>query len=192
MLHSLKISNDEMRDYVKKRFHIPTGCLELDRLLEGGIQSFKVTEIYGASGSGKTQLSIELMLNTLFSNTNGSVIYISTKNCLTPENIKTKINRFVDVRNKAVSSLKDRVTIHQYLQRICFKRAYTLCDMIFAIHHARECVDQFFHQPHPIKLIIVDSFTYFLRDQTYLERRRIAYELVRILENTATKFVSQL
>jgi DNA repair protein RadA len=35
---------------------ISTGCIELDNLLRGGIETKSVTQFYGDSGSGKTQI----------------------------------------------------------------------------------------------------------------------------------------
>lgn len=48
---------------------IKTGCIPLDQLLNGGIETSAITQIYGESGSGKTnlclQISIELIKNCL-------------------------------------------------------------------------------------------------------------------------------
>ena len=37
----------------RKLFRIPTGCPELDNILQGGIESASVTEVFGASGTGR-------------------------------------------------------------------------------------------------------------------------------------------
>lgn len=170
-------------------FHIPTGCLELDKLLNGGIASQSVTEVFGASGCGKTQFSIELMLNTLFSEINGNVIYISTKECLTPESIKGKIERLVTLTNK--TNVDKDVLVQKYLRRILYKRVVNLYDLIFAVYHASETVDRSYYRT-PFKLVIVDSLTYFFRNQHVFERERISDELMTILEYLATKFVSKI
>lgn len=41
---------------------LSTGCLQVDRLLRGGVPSRGITELAGQSGSGKTQLCLQLAL----------------------------------------------------------------------------------------------------------------------------------
>lgn len=42
---------------------VPTGCKVIDDLLKGGFQRGTLTEIYGESGCGKTQLALQIALN---------------------------------------------------------------------------------------------------------------------------------
>lgn len=151
----------------------------------------------GASGSGKTQLAIELMVNALVGDINGNVIYVSTKNCLTPENFNSKLIRYVNAFNYEEetkgghSSKKELCTVQDMLKKVRFKRVFSLNELIFIVYHIREIVDKA-SLHNPIKLVIIDSFTHFLRDQVPLERLRISYELAGVLEDTAVKFVSRL
>jgi RecA/RadA recombinase len=41
---------------------LTTGCLKLDKILKGGIPCRGITQIYGAAGTGKTQLALQLCL----------------------------------------------------------------------------------------------------------------------------------
>ena len=41
---------------------LSTGCDHIDQFLKGGFVPGKLYEIYGESGSGKTQFSIQLLL----------------------------------------------------------------------------------------------------------------------------------
>lgn len=63
--------------------HITTGCCQLDQFLGGGIPICGITEISGESGSGKTQLTLQLALNAqLPTNIGGlskGVAYICTE-----------------------------------------------------------------------------------------------------------------
>ncbi|XP_013135675.1 PREDICTED: DNA repair protein XRCC3-like [Papilio polytes] len=43
---------------------IPTGCKNIDSLLHGGFAAGTITELYGESGSGKTQIGITTALNS--------------------------------------------------------------------------------------------------------------------------------
>ncbi|CAK1550495.1 unnamed protein product [Leptosia nina] len=40
--------------------HINTGCVSVDKLLNGGLRVGTLTEVYGESGSGKTQLALQI------------------------------------------------------------------------------------------------------------------------------------
>ena len=41
---------------------LTTGCPKFDALLRGGISARGITQIYGAAGTGKTQLALQLSL----------------------------------------------------------------------------------------------------------------------------------
>jgi DNA repair protein RadA len=186
MLSGLKLST--VWETQKPHQYVPTGSERLDTILGGGIRTEALTEVFGGSGSGKTQFCIDLMLNTIFSPVSGNVIYVSTKNCLTPENINKKIGRYIDGFNENESESKNIPTVEDVLKRIKHKRVFKLNELIFIVYHIREIVERAYCY-NPIKLVIIDSFTHFMRNQPPLQRLRISYELAGVLENTAVKFV---
>lgn len=171
-------------------FYIPTGSEQLDRILEGGIRSNAITEIYGASGSGKTQFCIEAMTNSLFYHLEGDVIYASTKHNLTTDRVKEKMSLYVNAINSTIENEIDQLTVENVLKRIHYKRSMDLNDFIFSIYRIREMVDRAYSRHRPFRLVIIDSFTYFLRDQPPWERDRISFELLGVLRNMTVKFVS--
>ncbi|KAL0124768.1 hypothetical protein PUN28_006552 [Cardiocondyla obscurior] len=67
---------------IKERF-LTTGCAELDAKLKGGITCRGITQIYGAAGTGKTQLTLQLCLTVQLPMTAGGLeagaIYICTE-----------------------------------------------------------------------------------------------------------------
>ena len=65
---------------------ISTGSTRLDQLLGGGIRAGMLTDIYGESGSGKTQLCFTLAANCIKKN-NGKVIFVDTAGTFRPERI---------------------------------------------------------------------------------------------------------
>ena len=70
------------------RRKVSTGSSDLDALLGGGISKGKVTEVYGESGSGKTQLCFQLCVNSsLDSSDIGDVVYVDTVGTFRPERI---------------------------------------------------------------------------------------------------------
>lgn len=83
---------------------ISTGLENLDELLGGGIKNGIVTDIFGASGTGKTQLVLQIMANSLLHG--GTVLYQDTTGNFRPE-------RLLDMlRPKALdASLLDNITV---------------------------------------------------------------------------------
>ena len=72
-----------MYDLPQENF-ITFGCASLDSVTNGGIICGKITEIYGESGSGKTQIALQLALNAQLpqrlNGTRKKSIYICTEN----------------------------------------------------------------------------------------------------------------
>ena len=64
---------------------ISTGSTSLDLLLGGGIRDGVVTDIFGESGSGKTQLCFTLAVNCLSGG--GRIVYVDTVGNFRPERI---------------------------------------------------------------------------------------------------------
>jgi DNA repair protein RadB len=62
---------------IKKMERIPCGCKCVDELLGGGFESGIVTQLYGASGTGKTNICIQLAIETVKSGK--KVIFIDTE-----------------------------------------------------------------------------------------------------------------
>ena len=81
-------------ELVKKRTAIErltTGAPELDELLGGGIETQSISETYGAFGSGKSQIAMQLAVNVQLpkkkGGLNADVVYIDTENTFRPERI---------------------------------------------------------------------------------------------------------
>jgi RAD51-like protein 3 len=61
--------------YIKKNFITKTGCSQMDLLISSGIYSSEITEITGATSTGKTQLCFNLIAN---SNTKVKCLYVDS------------------------------------------------------------------------------------------------------------------
>lgn len=70
----------------KSIFKISTGSSALDAILDGGIESTTITEVFGESRTGKTQLMHTLCVTAQLPHENqggnGMVAYIDTENSL--------------------------------------------------------------------------------------------------------------
>jgi DNA repair protein RAD51 len=64
---------------------ISTGLEKLDEFLLGGIHNGVITDIYGANGTGKTQLLLQICINSI--KNGGNVLYVDTTGGFRPERI---------------------------------------------------------------------------------------------------------
>ncbi|SMH72196.1 ATPase domain-containing protein [Candidatus Nitrosotalea okcheonensis] len=79
---------------------ISTGILGLDDLLGGGIASGTITDIFGPGGSGKTQLVMQISLNSL---QDGTVLYLDATGGFRPE----RMLQLIRLQNLEPSLLDD-------------------------------------------------------------------------------------
>lgn len=64
---------------------IKTGLGKLDEILGGGIRGGIITDIFGAGGTGKTQLILQIMVNSLLEG--GTIFYQDTTGGFRPERL---------------------------------------------------------------------------------------------------------
>ena len=64
---------------------ISTGLQKLDKFLSGGIPDSVIVDIFGGGGTGKTLLSLQLMINSI--KNDGNVLYLDTSGGFRPERI---------------------------------------------------------------------------------------------------------
>ena len=62
---------------------ISTGIKKIDQFLEGGIKNGIITHIFGAAGTGKTQLAMQILINSLLHD--GIVLFLDTTGKFRPE-----------------------------------------------------------------------------------------------------------
>lgn len=53
---------NDLKRVNQKKLAIPTGCIGIDNQLNGGLQRGTITEVFGESASGKTQLALQITL----------------------------------------------------------------------------------------------------------------------------------
>ena len=81
---------------------IKTGLDKLDEILGGGLKSGTVTDIFGASGTGKTQLTLQIMMYAL--SENHRILYQDTTGGFRPE-------RLVEMSEQAGSGFLDKISV---------------------------------------------------------------------------------
>jgi len=152
---------------------ISTGSTALDKMLNGGIRVGMLTDIFGASGSGKTQLCFQLCINcTKPVNKKGldaSVLFIDSTNTFRPERL-VSIARYYGLDNKI-------------LDKIYLRKVYSSTDQMVAIKHIPKMQN--------LKLVIVDSvsdlfsFEYkqSLSAEKHMQFMRLMHELALLAVN---------
>lgn len=129
---------------------ISTGSSNLDRFLRGGIRTGIITNIFGESGSGKSQFCFSICANLLKKNEDSKIIFIDTSGNFRPE-------RILDITNKH--------NLNKILHNIHYIRPYSIKDQFDAIKKIYEI------QP---KLVIIDTIASLIA----LESKNISRHLI--------------
>ncbi len=132
----------ERRKSVNK---VTTGSKGLDSLLGGGVETQAITEVFGAYGSGKTQLGHQLAVNATLpvdqGGLGGETVWIDTESTFRPERI-------------VQMSLDQELDPEAILQKIHVARAFNSHHQMLLVEKANELA-----QTDTIRLFVVDSMT---------------------------------
>jgi len=142
---------------------ISTGLQKLDEFLRGGIPAGVLVDIFGGNGTGKTQLLLQLSINSI--KNGGNVLYLDTTGGFRPE-------RILEIQNQ--SNLEFDI-----LEKITVSRITNTSEQIKSIKTI---------QKNDFSLIIIDNvtdlFSYeYKKDETIFEKNmlftRYMHELSR-------------
>ncbi len=151
----------EFAEKRKETFYITTGCKSLNDLLGGkGVETRAMTEAFGAYGSGKTQIGLQLAVNVQLpldmGGANGKAVFIDTEGTFRPERVRQMA--------EAVGANPEKV-----LKNIFVARAFNSDHQILLIDKIGEMIKD----GEPIRLVIVDSLTAHFRAE-YTGRGQLA------------------
>ncbi len=128
-----------------------TGAEQVDDLMDGGITTGRITEIFGGFKSGKTNtvntLCITVQLPRAEGGLDGDVIYIDTEGTFSKAKVSRIARRFGIDPGKALS-------------RIHLAKVYSADHQLQMIEQCERLLTRF-----PVKLIIVDSLMALLRNE---------------------------
>jgi DNA repair protein RAD51 len=92
-----KTAADALEDR-KALVTLTTGSIELDKLLEGGVETGSITEVFGEFRTGKTQLAHTLCVTCQMAvndgGAEGKAIYIDTEGTFRPQRLQAIAERF--------------------------------------------------------------------------------------------------
>ncbi len=155
----------------KKVGKITTGAKDLDALLGGGIETQSTTEFFGAFGSGKSQLAMQLAVNIQLpekdGGLNGRALYIDTEGTFRPERI---------VQMAEAKGLDAK----KVLKNILVARAFNSDHQVVLAEKAKDVI-----KDQNVKLLIIDSLTGLFRTD-YSGRGELAPRQQKLNRHMAT------
>lgn len=129
----------------KDRIRISTSNPNLDKILGGGVETGSITEFYGESITGKTQIGLQLAVNTALPSADGGlggkVVYIDTEGSFNAERVRQMCTRW-DIDPSKI------------LTNIMVGRAYTTDMQIAMVENIIRI-----NRDKEIKLMVIDSLT---------------------------------
>lgn len=172
-------SGEELLKRREKVQKIKSGSSELDKLLNGGFETNAITEVFGAFGSGKTNiahtLAVRVQLPYEKGGLNGGAVYIDTEGTFRPERI-IQIAKALNLKpEEALKNIKVARALNSDHQMLITER-----------------IEDLIKKGFPVKLVIVDSLTAHFRAE-YVGRGTLAdrqqkinkhmHQLMRLAEN---------
>jgi DNA repair protein RadA len=164
------ISNAANNNSTTNKEYIKTGSVELDRLLGGkGIETGAITEFYGHSGSGKTQICLSLCVMVQQLHPDNKSIYVDTEGKFRPERLSQ-------------IAQKKGLSLDKHLQNIKHVRVYNTARLETVIQ--QDCCSEI-DIDSDIKLLVVDSVTGLYRaeygDRSMLSQRQ--HQLPKVMRS---------
>jgi DNA repair protein RadA len=169
------VSEDSNNRLTLNKEYIKTGSAELDSLFDGkGIESGAVTEFYGQSGSGKTQICHTLCVAIQQLHSENKAIYIDTEGKFRPERIAQIANEKGLDCTKVLSNIKSARTLNS-------SRLETILRQECSSHIAKES---------NMKLLVVDSIASHYRAEyagysMLSQRQHQLNKIMNLLQNMA-------
>ncbi|MFH1421047.1 MAG: DNA repair and recombination protein RadA [Candidatus Aenigmatarchaeota archaeon] len=138
---------------------ITTGSPELDKLIGGGVETQAITEVYGAFGSGKSQLAMQLAINVQLpekdGGLNGRCVFIDTEGTFRPE----RIMQMAEARG---------LDVKKVLKNILVARAFNSDHQVILAEKTKDIIRE-----QNVKVIVIDSLMSLFRSD-YTGRGELA------------------
>ncbi|XP_071446626.1 DNA repair protein RAD51 homolog 4 [Hetaerina americana] len=125
---------------------IPFGVSCLDNILDGGLLTGTLTELYGSSSNGKTQICFAITANVIL-NLKQKVHYIDTKGGFSGKRMK-------DILEKSGSS---RERVEEALQNVIVTSVKSINELLSFLHYIKGSLNQDNIDGIWTRLIIIDS-----------------------------------
>jgi len=148
---SLKLGFETARAYAEKRNkpkRLSTGCESFDEMLGGGFESAAITEIYGRTGSGKTQMSHLITVRALMEDKNNKTVFIDSESTFRESRIKD----FCEANG---------VDYDAAMKRIYVARSYNSAHQMLLVDE----LERILQKDNSYRVLVVDSLTSHFRSE---------------------------
>lgn len=153
------VTGADLMEDLKNRGRLTTGSKSFDELLGGGFETQAITELFGAFGSGKTQVAHQLCVNVQMPEEEGGLageaVFIDTENTFRPE-------RIVQMAEGVGTDPKE------VLKNIHVANAFNSNHQMMLVEKAMEIAKE-----RNVRLLVVDSLTGHFRAE-YVGRGTLA------------------
>ena len=209
----------ERREQIGK---LTWGVGEVDGLLGGGVETQSITEVYGEFGSGKSQVTHQLVVNVQLPREHGglegSAMFIDSEDTFRPERIDDMVRGLDseiiedtmvlhDVAGEDEADADDdallEALVSAILDKIRVAKAFNSNHQILLSERAQDIASESQDDEFPIRILCVDSLTAHFRAE-YVGRGELAerqqklnkhlHDLMRVgdLNNTAVLVTNQV
>lgn len=120
------------------RRKIDLGSKSISELLNGGVSTGLVTDFFGASNTGKTQICFQLCVNAQHLNEENGVVFVDSSGTFRPE-------RILEI-SKSIKSKED------LFERIMVLRARSVSEQMEVPRRLRDA-------PFKVKMLVIDTLT---------------------------------
>ncbi|XP_021935813.1 DNA repair protein RAD51 homolog 3-like isoform X2 [Zootermopsis nevadensis] len=177
--------------------HIVTFSKAVDDLLDGGIVVGEITELCGAPGSGKTQMSLQVCVDVQiprsFGGLEGEALFIDTSSGFTPARLKEMAEACVDhcqlvafhQDQEDMGQQIENFTVDAVMQGVYYVATHDYVELLAAIYS----INDFLHQKRQVRLVAVDSLAFPFRNGILnsLLRTRLLCDVMQELRMVAVK-----
>ena len=161
---------------------------EVDELLNGGLETQSITEVYGEFGSGKSQVTHQMCVNVQLSpehgGLDGGAIFIDSEDTFRPERIDDMMRGLDDEilreeldRREIEGSVGDEdameALLESFLDNIHVAKAFNANHQMLLAEKAEELASEASDTDFPVRLLCVDSLTAHFRAE-YVGRGELA------------------
>jgi DNA repair protein RadA len=164
------------------------GVEAIDEMLDGGVETQSITEVYGEFGSGKSQVTHQLCVNVQLppehGGLDGGAVFIDSEDTFRPERIDDMVRGLPDEAIEALLEDRDiegqpgdedamEALLESVLDNIHVAKAFNSNHQMLLSEKAQELVSESQDDEIPVRLLCVDSLTAHFRAE-YVGRGELA------------------